>query len=361
MDFIDQLKLFATRAGKMKDQIQTEEATKTSLIMPFFQLLGYDVFNPLEFVPEFTADVGIKKGEKVDYAIMDDDGAPVILIEAKWSGSNLDGHDSQLFRYFSTTKAKFAILTNGILYKFYTDLDSPNVMDDQPFFEVNLFDIKDAQVPELKKFQKSCFDMASVFDTASELKYSNQIKLFLSKQFANPSDSFVAFILGEIYEGRKTANILERFRGTVQSSFSQFMNDTMNDRIKAALDQTQQPLPPSMELSLTDVAPQEDPANGKERKIVTTMEELEGLAIVKAILRGTIDPARIFHRDTESYFGILIDDNKLKWVCRLQLESNKKYLVVQNADKSQSKVQISSVNDLFDSADLIVDATKRFV
>lgn len=121
MDFIDQVKQFAKRVEGMKDTIQTEEATKTSIIMPFFSLLGYDVFNPNEFIPEFTADVGIKKGEKVDYAILSD-GSPVILIECKWIGEPLEKHDSQLFRYFGTSKAKFAILTNGLIYRFYTDL-----------------------------------------------------------------------------------------------------------------------------------------------------------------------------------------------------------------------------------------------
>ena len=80
--FSDQLKGLGKRVSTLKDNVLTEEATKTSLIMPFFQILGYDIFNPLEFVPEFTADVGIKKGEKVDYAIIMDSN-PVMLIEAK--------------------------------------------------------------------------------------------------------------------------------------------------------------------------------------------------------------------------------------------------------------------------------------
>lgn len=149
MDFIDQLKQFASRVENLKDQIATEEATKTSLILPFFQLLGYDIFDPTEFVPEFTADVGIKKGEKVDYAIFQN-GIPIILIEAKWCGENLDKHSSQLFRYFGTSKAKFGILTNGLIYKFFTDLEEPNKMDEKPFMELNLLDIKESLVPELK-------------------------------------------------------------------------------------------------------------------------------------------------------------------------------------------------------------------
>ena len=135
MDFIDQLKQFSKRVDSLKGSISTEEATKTAVIMPFFAMLGYDVFNPQEFVPEFTADVGIKKGEKVDYAIIQD-GEPVILIECKSISENLNKHDSQLFRYFGTTSAKFAILTNGMEYRFYTDLDNPNKMDESPFLTV---------------------------------------------------------------------------------------------------------------------------------------------------------------------------------------------------------------------------------
>lgn len=175
MDFIDQLKQFSNRVTSLQETIQTEEATKTAIIMPFLAMLGYDVFNPHEVVPEFTADVGIKKGEKVDYAILKD-GEPVILIECKSITENLDQHDSQLFRYFGTTSAKFAILTNGLTYRFYTDLDDQNKMDKDPFLSINILDIQENQVPELKKFCKAEFDVDSIFSTASELKYANEFK-----------------------------------------------------------------------------------------------------------------------------------------------------------------------------------------
>lgn len=175
MDFADQVKILSKRVDTLKNQIQTEEATKTSFIMPFFQLLGYDVFNPLEFVPEYTADVGIKKGEKVDYAILND-GEPVILVEAKWCGESLDKHGGQLFRYFGTTKAKFGILTNGFEYRFFTDLDEQNKMDQKPFFVFDITQIKEQDITELKKFHKASFDIDAVFSAAEDLKYSNQVK-----------------------------------------------------------------------------------------------------------------------------------------------------------------------------------------
>ena len=133
MDLIDTLTALSNRIPKVLKTIQTEEATKNALIMPFIQALGYNVFDPFEVAPEYTADVGTKKNEKVDYVIMRED-RPCILIECKSSSTNLNiNHASQLFRYFGVTEARFAILTNGIDYKFFTDIEAPNKMDERPF------------------------------------------------------------------------------------------------------------------------------------------------------------------------------------------------------------------------------------
>src|SRR5690625_3790859 len=131
--------------------------------MPFIStVLGYDVFNPLEVVPEFTADVGVKRGEKVDYAIMRD-GEVQILVECKSSNDALRvEHASQLFRYFSVTNARIAILTNGQVYKFYTDLDAPNKMDDRPFLVLDLLAIDETLLPELRKLSRGTLDRKSV-------------------------------------------------------------------------------------------------------------------------------------------------------------------------------------------------------
>lgn len=146
-----------------------------SLVVPLFQILGYDVFNPTEFCPEYTADVGIKKGEKVDYAILEN-GQPNILIECKSCSESLDKHFSQLFRYFGTTPAKFGILTNGIEYRFFTDLEESNKMDMVPFLIINMQSLKDSSVNELRKFCKENFDKDKIFSTAEELKYSSLIR-----------------------------------------------------------------------------------------------------------------------------------------------------------------------------------------
>lgn len=185
MDFIDVIKALSEKVARMKDSILTEEATKNAFIMPFINALGYDVFNPHEVIPEFIADLGIKKGEKVDYCIQKDD-KPCIIIECKHWSEKLDPHNSQLFRYFHVTTTRFAILTNGILYRFYTDLVEPNKMDEKPFWEFNITEINENAVAELKKFTKSAFNVDQILSTASELKFTKGVKDILAPQLEYP-------------------------------------------------------------------------------------------------------------------------------------------------------------------------------
>ncbi len=238
MDFIDQVKQFAKRVETLKDSIQTEEATKTSIIMPFFAMLGYDVFNPLEFTPEFIADVGIKKWEKVDYAIIKN-GEPVILIEAKSTNKKLERHDSQLFRYFGTTKAKFSILTNGITYRFYTDIEETNKMDKEPFLEFNIIKIKENQINELKKFKKELFDVDMLLDSACLLKYEKQFKALFEQQLQEPTDDFIKIFVSSVYAAPKTQSVLDKFRPILKKSLNDYINETLNDKIMNALQNTE--------------------------------------------------------------------------------------------------------------------------
>lgn len=367
MDFIDQIKLLSKRVEQIKEQIQTEEATKMSLIMPLFQALGYDVFNPMEFVPEYTADVGIKKGEKVDYAILTD-GEPTILVEAKWCGEPLDKHGNQLFRYFTTTKAKFGILTNGVEYRFFTDLDEPNKMDEKPFFIFDITQMKEQDINELKKFHKASFDVDAVFSAAEDLKYTNQIKSLLKRQLNEPEDNFINYVLNEIYDGRKTQTILDKFKPVIKKSFNQFVNDLMSDRLTAALNKangdnsTKVDITPNNVVENTDaIEVNTDTTEDTKAKITTTQEELDGFAIVKAILHKTLDVNRIFYRDTASYFGILCDNKNYKWICRLRVETSTKYLILPDGTGSGKKCSISNINDIFNYENELIESAKRFV
>lgn len=358
MDFIDQLKQFSKRVESLKDNIQTEEATKTSLIMPFFSLLGYDVFNPDEFIPEFTADVGIKKGEKVDYAILQD-GKPVILIEAKWIGEKLEKHDSQLFRYFATCSTKFAILTNGQYYRFYTDLDEPNKMDETPFLDIDLLALKETQVVELKKFCKENFNEAAIFDAASELKYTYEFRKKFSDELQNPSDELVRFFLSSTYDGMKTANVIDHFRPVLKKALNGYISELMNDRIQSALNSDNQ------ETSSPKAAPETEIQSEAEApaasKIVTTEEEKEAYFIVKNLLKETVPPSDITYKDTASYFNILYQNNTWRWICRLKLSDSRKLLIIPDENK---KEQIFPLDDLYDIEkykDQLTEVLKRYM
>ncbi|MBM6949311.1 type I restriction endonuclease [Mordavella massiliensis] len=349
MEFNDSIKQFSERVEGLKGTISTEEGTKMSLIVPLFQLLGYDVFNPTEFCPEYVADVGIKKGEKVDYAILES-GKPVILIECKSCTDSLDKHSSQLFRYFGTTSAKFGILTNGITYRFYTDLEESNKMDLVPFLEVDILNLKDSAISELKKFCKGNFDRDKIFSTAEELKYSSMIKRVLSKQLEDPSDEFVRFIISDIYEGQKNQKVIEKFSPIVKKSFSGMINEIVNQKISSALtpEDVADPEPDEQ----TDV-----PAS----KIITTADELEAYYIIRGMLCEVADVNDIVHRDTESYFGILYKNNNRKPICRINLDTKNKQLLIPDENKKFERIYIDSLNDLYKYKKQLIDVVKRYM
>lgn len=361
MDFIDKVKQHSQRIEMVRGNLATEEATKTALIMPFFSLLGYDVFNPMEFIPEFVADVGTKKGEKVDYAIMDD-GKPVILIEAKCVEDDLTKHDAQLFRYFTVTDAKFAILTNGIVYKFFTDLEEPNKMDEKPFLEIDLLNINDMQVAELKKFAKDKFDIDTIFNTASELKYSNLIKAQLNSQLNNPTDEFVRFIIGDFFTGVKTSNVVEKFRPIVKKSMQQFVNEFMNDKIKSILNNEVEEVEVTA-VSSEEVENIEEVAIDEniERKVVTTEEEIEGFNIVRSILSEVVSPEEISYKDVERYCGILYQDNTRKWICRLYFNSAKKSITISDDNKKEVRYYIENISDIYKYKNELLNSLDKYL
>lgn len=349
MDFIDRIKEISSRAEKQMEFIQTEEATKNALIMPFVSALGYDVFNPTEVVPEFNADIGTKKGEKVDYAIKKDEDI-IILIECKWSGADLHGdHMSQLYRYFSVTEARFGILTNGIEYEFYSDIDETNKMDSTPFFRFNIFHFEDHQVEELKKFTKSAFSLEDILTTASTLKYAGAIKKILQDELTNPSESFVRFFASQVYQKRITQQVIDQFTGIVKEARKQFINERINERLKSALS-VKEPEPALEQEERGDGVA--TATEGSKGGIVTTQDEIDGRNIVKAILCNDVAVDRITMRDTKSYCGILLDDNNRKPICRLHFNAVQKYLGVIIEGK-EDRIPIQDVNNIYDHADVL--------
>ncbi|WP_287126642.1 type I restriction endonuclease [Desulfobacter sp.] len=343
MEFTDQLAALSTRAIKQKDIIKTEEATKNALVMPFIQALGYDVFDPSEVIPEYIADVGSKKGEKVDYAIVAD-GKVTMLFECKNCGSNLiDCHASQLRRYFHVTTARISVLTNGISYRFFSDLEEPNKMDEKPFMEINLLEIDPQIIPELKKLTKNSFELDKMLLSANDLKYTREIKNLLESEFASPSQELVKFILGNVYTGLKTQPVIEQFTPIVKQAINLLINGRINDRLKSALTSDEE----KKEVLEEETIPT------KETGVVTTQEELDGFYIVRAILHEVVDVSRVVHRDNKSYFGILLDDNNRKPLCRLHFNTSQKYIGLIASDKTETKQPIQGLNEIYKYANKI--------
>lgn len=349
--FKEDLKQLGKRVIELKDSIGTEEATKTSLIMPFFAALGYDLFNPTEFVPEFTADVGIKKGEKVDYAIVLE-SKPTILVEAKSINEQLTKHDSQLFRYFGTTESKFGILTNGQEYKFFTDLDEPNKMDLSPFLTVDITKVKDNQIPELAKFHKDNFDVDKITSSAAELKYLNSLKEYLSSELDAPSEEFIKFLLNEIYDGMKTKQILEKFKPIIKKGLNQFISERVNDKLSAALKS-------SVSIDNPETHSESETTECKDTEVITTPEEIEAYTICKVVLKDSIPLDRLFYRDNRSYFNILLDDNIRRWILRVRFNSIG--MKIELNDEKHTVYELESPIDIYNHADEIINVVEKFL
>jgi len=361
MDFIDEIRALGKTIPSISGKILTEEGTKNALVMPFIKILGYDPSNIDEVNPELIADVGTKKGEKVDYAIMKE-GKPVILFECKIVNTDLNKeHASQLIRYFTNTPASIGILTNGIIYRFFTDLDEPNLMDEKPFLEINLLDIKEPLIAELKKFSKQELDLEQLESNATQLKYTREIIQKLNNEFSNPSDDFVELFARQVYP--KTKKLMpktrEKFKKITKESLDQFLEDKIKQTLKSAIESasTKQPVVAPIGNTPQPITETED-----EGKLVTTDDEWEGFYFVKAILHDLIvDSSRIVIRDLKSYCAILLDDNNRKPICRFYFTPTQKQVVVFDNDlKDGNKIPIKDLNELFKLAEHFKGAVAKY-
>lgn len=340
MSVEEKLRILSEKVRSHSSAMVTEEAVKTAVVLPFLNALDYDIFNPHEVIPEFTADAVGKKGEKVDYAIKVD-GAIRILIECKPIATSLDKvHLAQLYRYFSVTDAKFAILTNGRTFHFHTDLEAPNKLDERPFLTFDLSDLQGHLTHELKKFAKSEFSVDSILQTAQQLKYTSSIKKELLSQLETPSEEFVRMMTSSLQIPRYTTPIIEQFSPMVKAAFREVIRDAVQVRLSNALAETEIP-DQKLENPVLD-----------EDEIVTTDEEREGFMIIRAIVRDILKPNRIVMRDQKSYCGVLVDDNNRKPLVRLHFNRSIKYLGLFD-NEQEERVKIGSLDEIYDHADRI--------
>ncbi len=348
MSIDEKLRGLSDRVQNHSSAMVTEEAVKTAVVLPFLSALGYDVFDPTEVIPEFTADAVGKKGEKVDYAIQID-GNIRILIECKPITCKLEKqHLSQLYRYFSVTDAKFAILTNGRTFQFHTDLEASNKLDERPFLTFDLSELNANLLPELKKFAKEGFDVEGVLQSANRLKYTSALKRTLNNLIEDPTEDFVRIVIADVHDGRFTAGVRDQFTPMVKNAFRELVRDMVQSRITNALQST----------NAVDAEPEADTVD--ENEIVTTDEEKEGFMIVRAIARGVIDSSRIQMRDQKSYCGILIDNNNRRPLVRLWFNRSTKYIGLFDGEK-EDKVRIESLDHIYDYTDRIRTTAGRYV
>lgn len=289
------------------------------------------------------------------------DGKPIILIECKHVGGDLSlNHAGQLFRYFHVTEARIAVLTNGVHYKLFTDLEQPNKMDERPFMEFDLFNFNENDVAEIKKLSKLDFSIEDMLFAAYNLKYMRAFKKYFEEQFNQPSAEFIHFVSKQVYEGTLTPKMKEQFTALVHRSFHQFLNDKITMRLRSAmLDTSSAILAPEVPVAPTTALAATVDSDATDKEIVTTVEETEGFMIVRAILRKAVNVSRVVMRDVQSYCGILLDDNNRKPICRLHFNGSKKFVTVFDVEGGE-RVDITSLDDLYGIASRIRTAVQRY-
>lgn len=345
------------RAKQFSGRNFNEAQTKNALVQPFIEALGYDVSNPFEVSAEFTADQGTKRGEKIDYAILQDD-SPIILIECKPLGACLDeGRCSQLRRYFQAAPdAKIGILTNGTHYLFFSDRKRENIMDDKPFMEIDLLDFNEQFLPHLKRLTKEAFDMDGVLHSADTLQYFREMMREFSREMDDPSEEFIRVFAGRVYQGRLTSKALEPLIPIFKQVVDGYFADRLNQRLE--------------ESKKSPKALKAEPEN-KDNGIVTTNTEIWGLVIIRTLLHQVMDTSRISMRDQKSYCPIILDDNSRKTICRFynfcEWEDgdpnigDNAHVLIFNGKGGGEKFPLRFIDDLYPLKEHFVAAIKQFI
>lgn len=351
MGFKEAVAGLAARLTKAKARPDlAEEATKNAVVLPFLSALGFDVFDPNEVMPEYTADVGTKKGEKVDYAVAID-GRIEFIVEAKPLSAALGSVQyNQLYRYFGVTDARIAILTNGADYWFFTDIDAPNKMDEKPFFKFSLEAYDDADLRELEKFSKATFSIDQVQETASTLKYTRLAAAWITAQMQEPDEDLVRLVGRNIHEGKITAGVVETLTPSVKRAFDDIVRQRVRQRLEVALGDDDG----------EDAKAEPVLQPGRKRAVQTTDEEWRAFYIVQAIAAEITDPSNIAIRDAKAYCAILFADNNRRPICRLFLEGATKSIIFFDQEKREERIYVDGPDDIYRQKTRILDIVRHY-
>lgn len=337
--FARSLNDFWKEKEKSLNSQMNEGDTKRILIDPFIRILGYDTDNQREFQTEVKADAG-----RVDYAICHD-GNPVIIFECKaQSNKQLTDEQGQLRRYFSAAQPEVhvAVLTNGVEYRFFGDLDKDGIMDSEPFLEVDFRDLDEDDfcepdspiLSQLRTFTKAEFDIDNPKKKPREMKYSRDIGKFIDAQFneKSPGEELVEWLSREVHNGRITQRFKRELEPIVKQAISEF-----KVRQHKAL---------------------QEPST-----VTTTDEERLGYQTVKNILWNIVDSNRVLMMDHETRCTIQLDDSKKsrKRICIFWFNNPQKKRLGLLDKATEQRVSISSIDEINRHAERIRATAKKIL
>lgn len=338
MAFSDNLRTLANQIEERRKHVATEEAVKQALILPFIGLLGFDIYNPAELIPEYKAGWA-KATEKIDYALQLA-GRCVLFVEAKGPNETLTNYDAQLAKYFnSTPEVKFAIITNGVQYRFFTDLQEPNILDKKPFFEFDFDSFADADVTVLERFRKDVFSVENLVGYAEDLVFLGTLKNRFKKLLREPSDEFISFAIKDagIVDTRVTQKVVDRFRPLVKESISAAVLEIVQQSLlpQAAVLERADPIPaPPIAEPVPPLESTKDSEIGP--RIVTTDDELRAFDIIKTAVAAHVpDEKQIRYNDTTSYFAVQYNVTT-RWFARLWVQDRERKIVIVRLEPSRA-------------------------
>lgn len=359
MGFEGSIKDLVEKISNEKQYTNNEQATKVAFINPFLDSLGYDVRDPRKVQHEYSSDAGGKKGEKVDYAIMKDD-TPIMIIEAKHHGEKLDGWGTQLQRYFNVmSDVKFAILTNGVEYKFFTDFDELNMLDKTPFMHINLEDIDKSSLQQLEKFAYDNLDLETAYENAAFQKYVMQVTEVLKSNFDEPSDAFIDFFAKSIDLGQKrvTARIKEEMKLPVKKS----LDDFINNKVRRALNQSLNSIDSRAK---RDDTLDEENASGTANEDTPRMDEFsydedQGFRIICAILAEKASVEDTVLKNTIHYATVLMYGKTTRWVARMRFKGSAKTVEYNAPSVAGQRFSVDAISDIYKHKAYVLEALEN--
>ena len=332
--FQERLHAHSEHIQRMSTLCTTEETTKQALILPLLDILGFSAYDPRKVKAEYQADFkGVKSGERVDYALFCD-GKPVMFIEAKAYIEDLDNHCPQLARYFNATpEVSVCAITNGKEWRFFTDLNNKNIMDDDPFLTIDITTLNELDIAQLYQFRHDQFQPEALRSLAEESVYLSAFTEAITTSLKEADTDFIRYIATR---ARVQRTLTQKFLESMQPLVKQAIQTAVSSMVVSGLNT------PAESTNTADEdfkLPIVDPNNSR---IVTTYAERQVLAFTQSILP---DDAEIEAKDTETYYNILAFGKANRWILRY-FDNKKRPSVIFPIQLEESDIQAIERNGL---------------